>query len=574
MTLTLDSDDFQHAKAEFKRIWGYNDFRSPQGEIIQTLLTGRDALVVMPTGGGKSICFQLPALLQGGLTLVISPLVALMENQVAELRQKQLAAATLHSQIPKSQRQQTLQALAQGRLNLLYLSPETLFSESVWDRLLQPEITVRGLILDEAHCLVQWGDTFRPAYRRLGSVRPVLQQHQVEPLAIAAFTATADRATQDTLCRALQLRNPQKFLLNPYRPNLTLRVQCTWSPRQRWETVHHYILKQALQQTQPAHTKQAQTQPAQTQTVGHLNLAQGDRALAGSDRPQPDRTGSRYARSDRPQLDRPQPDRPNPQHTPPHQRTPSGLVYVRTRKDSEQLAQRLQRLGHKTCAYHGGLTAGERREIEAQWMADELPFVVSTNAFGMGVNKPNVRWVVHYQVPLLLAEYIQEVGRAGRDGQGAEALALVSEPTGWLDPSDRQRWQFFQSQQQKQYQAALKLAPKIPQQGRLETVIQQFPQAEIALGVLHSLDRLQWSDPFTYRLLQPPSGSPQSAAKTPPATWNPSQAMAHYLHSPQCRWTHLLQAFGFRPDRPRCGHCDNCLGQGHPRLPLLFQTNR
>jgi len=541
MTLDFNSSDFQRAKAEFKRIWGYDDFRSPQGEIIQTLLTGRDALVVMPTGGGKSICFQLPALLQDGLTLVISPLVALMENQVDELRQKQLAAATLHSQVPKSRRQQTLQALAQGRLNLLYLSPETLFSAPVWERLLEPGITVRGLILDEAHCLVQWGDTFRPAYRRLGSVRPVLQQHQAEPLAIAAFTATADRATQETLCRALQLRNPQKFLLNPYRPNLTLRVQCTWSPRQRWETVHHYILRQTLQHTQPAPAKPA----------GHLKLAQGDR-----DRVQGDRARS----------DRPRPDRPKPKP-----RTPSGLVYVRTRKDSEQLAQRLQRLGHKTRAYHGGLTAGERREIEAQWMADQLPFVVSTNAFGMGVNKPNVRWVVHYQVPLLLAEYIQEVGRAGRDGQGADAIALVSEPTGWLDPSDRQRWQFFQSQQQKQYQAALKLAPKIPQQGRLESVCQQFPQADIALGVLNSLDRLQWSDPFTYRLLQPQSQSPQSTAKTPPATWNPSQAMAQYLHSPQCRWTHLLQAFGFRPDRPRCGHCDNCLGQGHPRLPLLFQ---
>lgn len=510
MTLNSDSSNFQRAKTEFKRIWGYPDFRSPQGEIVQTLLTGRDALVVMPTGGGKSICFQLPALLQTGLTLVISPLVALMENQVAELRQKQLSAALIHSQLEKAQRQHVLRALEQGQLRLLYLSPETLFSPPVWDRLLQPQITVRGLVLDEAHCLAQWGDTFRPAYRRLGSVRPALQQHQQEPLAIAAFTATADRATQQTLCRALQLRNPQKFLLDPYRPHLTLRVQCTWSPRQRWERIHRYI---------------TQSQPR----------ANPSAATPG--------------------------DRPNPADRP-----SSGLVYVRTRKDGEMLAQRLQRLGHRTCAYHGGLTAGERRKIEADWLADRLPFVVATNAFGLGVNKPNVRWVLHYQVPLLLAEYIQEVGRAGRDGQAAEAVAFVSEPTGWLDPSDRQRWQFFQSQQQQQYQAALGLARKIPPQGSLAEVVDRFAQGAMALGVLHSLDRLHWQDPFTYRLL-PTTPIPA----TPPQTWNPSQAMAHYLHTSQCRWSHLLQAFGFTPTKARCGHCDNCLGQGHPRLPFVVR---
>ncbi|MGA1474004.1 MAG: RecQ family ATP-dependent DNA helicase [Prochlorothrix sp.] len=498
-----NSNDFQRARAEFKRVWGYDDFRSPQGEIVQTLLSGQDALVVMPTGGGKSICFQLPALLQTGLTLVISPLVALMENQVAELQAKQLPAAVLHSQLAKSQRQQALKHLEHGTLRLLYLSPETLFSPPVWQRLLQPTITVRGLILDEAHCLAQWGDTFRPAYRRLGSVRPALEQHQTDPLAIAAFTATADRSTQRILCRALQLRTPRQFLLDPYRPHLTLRVQCTWSPRQRWETIHRYLHQQRT----------------------------------------------------------------------PQNRTPSGLVYVRTRRDGEALAQRLRHLGHHTCAYHGGLTAGERRDIEADWMADRLPFVVSTNAFGMGVNKPNVRWVIHYQVPLLLAEYIQEVGRAGRDGQAAEAIALVSEPTGWLDPSDRQRWRFFQTQQQQQYQAALKLARQIPREGTLKAVTAQFPKGAMALGVLHSLDRLQWQDPFTYRLVDPPPSpaAPVRSAFPPRLSQpeNPSQVMAHYLHSSQCRWGQLLRAFGFTPTQARCGHCDNCLGQGHPRLPGL-----
>lgn len=159
-----------------KKIWGYPDFRPPQAEIIRSLLAQRDILIIMPTGGGKSICFQLPALLQPGLTLVVSPLVALMENQVKELRDRRLPAALLHSELPTYQRKQILQQLERQQLKLLYLSPETLLSAPVWERLCQPQVKINSLILDEAHCLVQWGDTFRPAYRRLGAVRPALLQ--------------------------------------------------------------------------------------------------------------------------------------------------------------------------------------------------------------------------------------------------------------------------------------------------------------------------------------------------------------------------------------------------------------
>jgi ATP-dependent DNA helicase RecQ len=167
-----DRSDWQFVLTAFQRIWGYPDFRSPQGEIVQCLLDKQDALVVMPTGGGKSVCFQLPALLSQGLTLVVSPLVALMENQVQELQQRQLPAALLHSELPADQRYQTLQNLA--KLRLLYLSTETLLSDPVWQKLCHPDLVINGLILDEAHCLVQWGETFRPAYRRLGAVRPAL----------------------------------------------------------------------------------------------------------------------------------------------------------------------------------------------------------------------------------------------------------------------------------------------------------------------------------------------------------------------------------------------------------------
>ena len=192
-----DRLSWNDVRNQFRHIWGYEDFRPPQGEIIHTLLQGTDALVVLATGVGKSICFQLPALLQTGVTLVVSPLVALMENQVQELHSRQLSAALLHNQISKPQRQKTLQALARNQLRLLYLSPESLLSTRVWDCLAQPNLPINGLILDEAHCLVQWGDTFRPAYRRLGTVRSHLLKSKPpgSKMAIAAFTATAAAST-------------------------------------------------------------------------------------------------------------------------------------------------------------------------------------------------------------------------------------------------------------------------------------------------------------------------------------------------------------------------------------------
>jgi ATP-dependent DNA helicase RecQ len=222
-------------RTTFKTIWGYEDFRSPQGEIIRSLLSAKDALIIMPTGSGKSICFQLPALLKTGLTLVVSPLVALMENQVRELRQRLLPAGLLHSELSTQQRKQTLQAIAKQQLRLLYLSPETLLSQPVWEQLSSPQLKINGLILDEAHCLVQWGETFRPAYRRLGAVRSALLQCKPSEtqIAIAAFTATADLAARQTVEQVLQLQQPDRFYSSPYRQNLQLQVLVIWTPKCR-----------------------------------------------------------------------------------------------------------------------------------------------------------------------------------------------------------------------------------------------------------------------------------------------------------------------------------------------------
>ena len=471
---------WQAVLAAFQQIWGYNDFRPPQGEIIRSLLTKKDALIIMPTGSGKSICFQLPALLQTGLTLVVSPLVALMENQVQELLERQQKAALLHSQLPSHQRRRTLQALEKQQLRLLYLSPETLLSPPVWERLSHPQLKINGLILDEAHCLVQWGDTFRPAYSRLGAVRPALLQ--LKPpgtkISIAAFTATADPPSQKIIEKVLQLQQPEIFRLNPYRPNLHLTVRIAWTPRHRKQQLLKFI------------------------------------------------------------------------HNRPNQ---WGLIYVRTIKNSEDLAAWLAEKSYTTASYHGGLGATERRDIENRWLSGQIPFVVSTCAFGMGINKSDVRWVVHYHAPHLISEYVQEIGRAGRDGKPAEALTLISEPTGWLDPEDKQRQQFFHQQVQQQQRTAQQLMKQLPKQGDVNAVTSEFRDAAVALALLHTSGQLNWLDPFHYTI--------DSEVKNKPITQLPgSKQMYQYLTTKKCRWQFLLNAFGFDQEAAnwRCGHCDNC----------------
>lgn len=466
-------------QATFQRIWGYTHFRPPQDAIIASLLQKRDTLVVLPTGGGKSLCFQLPALLQSGVTLVVSPLVALMENQVQELRQKQLPAAALHSEMLPHERRRVLKLLENQHLRLLYVSPEGILSPPVWQRLTASALVINGLVLDEAHCLVQWGETFRPAYRRLGAVRTALLATKPANthIPIAAFTATADPVAQRIIGTVLQLQSPQVVRLSPYRDNLDLSVQRVWTPRGRRQGLLRFI---------QAHPQQA------------------------------------------------------------------GLVYVRTRRDSENLAADLAQQGYRTAAYHAGLMAGDRRQIEADWIDNRLQFVVSTNAFGMGVNKPDVRWVAHFQTPCLLSEYVQEVGRAGRDRQPARALSLVSEPTGLLDPSDKQRSRFFSEQAQKLRQRAEQLAKQIPAEGSVEAVKQQAADGAIALSYLHSLGQLEWVDPFHYRLRSGTPTAAQGAAE---------KAMHRYLHGKGCRWQAILTQFGFRGDAEAmggCGHCDHC----------------
>ncbi|WP_017306384.1 RecQ family ATP-dependent DNA helicase [Spirulina subsalsa] len=477
-------DIWQTLQTQLQKTWGYSDFRPLQRDIIDCLLTGQDALILLPTGGGKSLCFQLPALLQQGLTLVISPLVALMENQVQELRDRQLPAASYHSETPKWLKKRTLHQLERQTLRLLYLSPETLLSPALWERLIQPHIRINGLILDEAHCLVQWGETFRPAYRRLGTVRPALLNHKPPGTAIpiAAFTATANPQGKNTICQVLQLRQPRLFTQSPYRGNLSLQVQNVWTPRGRKQRMLKFVQQQG---------------------------------------------------------------------------NSSGLVYVRSRQDSETLSQWFTAQGYPTLSYHGGYGAQERREIEQQWLGGKVPIVVCTSAFGMGINKPDVRWVVHFSPPLLLTEYLQEVGRGGRDGKMSYTLTLVSDRTGWLNPEDQQRDRFFHNNLRQQYRQAQQVMQKLPPEGDL-TQLDGLKGGAMALSLLHSAKLLVWLDPFHFQVK--PGNVQQALDRSYQQQQEYYQELRGYFRTSQCRWQFLMAAFGFQPDTAfRCGHCDNCL---------------
>ncbi len=472
-------------KAKLKQVWGYDDLRSPQGEIIECLLDDRDALIIMPTGGGKSLCFQLPALLSTGVTLVVSPLVALMENQVQELTEKGLAAGLLHSEISAAKRKQTLQALEQQQLKLLYLSPETLLTTPVWSRLCAPELKIDRIILDEAHCLVHWGETFRPTYRRLGSIRTTLLACKPPGtnISIAAFTATADPLAQQAIKKVLQLDRPAEFILNPHRVNLQLSVKQIWTPRGRKDQLTKFI--------------------------------------------------DQY----------------------PNQ---SGLVYVRTRDTSEELAAWLSARGDRTAAYHAGLSPQARRRIENEWLSGQLQYVVCTCAFGMGINKANVRWIVHFHPPVLLAEYIQEIGRAGRDGLPAAALLLVCEQSGLLYPEDRQRSKFFTESIDKYYDLATTLAKQLPTSGDVREIEGKFPHGAIALSLLHSIDELVWETPFNYR--RSTTGKVPDWRSIKAQQQSLFRAVPAYIKYSGCRWEYLLTAFGCQPKSQdwRCGNCDRC----------------
>ncbi|MCU0828086.1 MAG: DNA helicase RecQ [Tabrizicola sp.] len=320
-------------------VFGFPDFRPGQAEIVDAVLSGRNTLAIMPTGGGKSLCFQLPALCRDGVTVVISPLIALMRDQVRALRAAGVEAGALTSGNTEEETEAVFQAIDEGRLKLLYMAPERLASGGAVALLRRARCSL--IAVDEAHCVSQWGHDFRPDYLRIGELRRALK------VPLAAFTATADEETRsEIVARLFDGEPPATFLRGFDRPNIHLAFAVKSGPR--------------------------------------------DQIL-------------RFAAARKGQ---------------------SGIVYCGTRAKTEVLAQALREAGHAAIAYHGGLEADERRRVETRFQRDDGLIVVATIAFGMGIDKPDIRWVAHADLPKSIEAYYQEIGRAGRDGLSAETLTL------------------------------------------------------------------------------------------------------------------------------------------------------
>ncbi len=327
-------------RAALMQYFGYASFRGPQEEIIKTLLSGRNVLVIMPTGAGKSLCYQLPALLMPGTALIISPLIALMKNQVDQMQAYDIPAAYLNSSLTRAQQEEVRQSSLTGRIKLLYVAPETLATDH-FQELLQ-QLRVSFVAVDEAHCISEWGHDFRPEYRR---IRTLLRS--VPPVPMIALTATATPRVQADILENLEIQDAVIFRTTFNRPNLYYQISPKRSQQQ--------ILKEIVQ----------------------------------------------YVRA---------------------RRGESGIIYCHSRKRVEEVAKTLQTNGIKALPYHAGLDSTTRSKNQDAFLNEEVQVIVATIAFGMGIDKPDVRFVIHYDVPKSIENYYQETGRAGRDGLPADCI--------------------------------------------------------------------------------------------------------------------------------------------------------
>ena len=329
------------ARAVLEQRFGYSRFRVHQLKVLGPLLSGRNVLAVLPTGAGKSLCYQVPALLGSGLTLVVSPLISLMQDQVGALRRRGIAAAYVNSQLHADQRREILDAAIAGRLALLYCAPERL--ASLTKRLVAAQTPVSLLAVDEAHCITEWGNEFRPVYRRLGVFRSLLGRP-----ATIALTGSATPVARADILHVLRMPDADVVVTSFDRPNLWFGVQRVRNDRERFAIIRARV-----------------------------------RDAAGA-----------------------------------------SLIYTPTRRLTELVTRALLRTSVRAAPYHAGLSAGIRRRVLRAFLADQIGVIVATSAFGMGIDKPDVRQVLHWGPPPTLEAYYQEAGRAGRDGKASSCLIL------------------------------------------------------------------------------------------------------------------------------------------------------
>ena len=329
------------AISTLKQYFGYESFRPNQEAIVNTVLDGKDCLVLMPTGGGKSICFQLPALLLPGTCVVVSPLIALMKDQVEGLTANGVPAAYLNSSQLAAEENEVKQKVRDEKIKLLYISPEKLLSADIGYLLQEAKISM--FAIDEAHCISSWGHDFRPEYTQMGFLKKMFPQ-----LPIIALTATADKITRRDIVHQLGIPDAEQFVSSFDRPNLSLTVL---PGRDRFKVIDEFIRGKGNQ---------------------------------------------------------------------------SGIIYCLSRKGCESMAEKLRKNGHNAGFYHAGMTAESRSRVQEDFITDNIPIICATIAFGMGIDKSNVRWVIHYNMPKNIEGYYQEIGRAGRDGVKSDTILFHS----------------------------------------------------------------------------------------------------------------------------------------------------
>ncbi|MCI0435365.1 MAG: RecQ family ATP-dependent DNA helicase [Gemmatimonadetes bacterium] len=498
---TVEARGLQLARAALARHFGYDDFRGAQEEAVRAVLDSRDVLVLMPTGGGKSLCYQIPALVLNGLTLVVSPLISLMKDQVDALARRGIAATFINSSLPRTEADARLAASARGEVKLLYVAPER-FEADAFRRAL-PRLDVRLLAVDEAHCISEWGYGFRPSYLRLGRVRTVLR------CPVMALTATATPGVREDILLHLGLRRPVILARGFDRPNLG------WHVIAARDTAD----KDAL-------------------------MVRALRAVSSG----------------------------------------SAIVYAPTRRSVDSIADLLHHAGIRAAAYHGGAAAADRQRIQEEFVGGDRRVIVATSAFGMGIDKSDVRLVLHFAMPSSLESYYQEAGRAGRDGGAARCVLLHTY-------ADRFTHEFLIDQAHPPLEAvravwsALRgmtgtrevircdlhqLSRRVPLEGgarQLDSVLRLFAMvgaAEIHVnrsadrddGIRHirlAIDSRERDLPVDGRLLGRARERDRQRLE-----W-----MQRYVYTRGCRRAFILNYFGDGGALSRCTDCDRCARPGH-----------
>ncbi len=455
--------------------FGHKQFREGQQDIVEAVIAGRDVLAVMPTGGGKSLCYQLPGLLLDGVTLVISPLIALMKDQVDDLMSKDLPATYLNSTLSAGERNQRLRDCRAGKYRLVFVAPERMRSTAFRQSL--GEMNVVRLAIDEAHCISQWGHDFRPDYLRLGELRTLIGS----PPTIA-LTATATPRVRQGILEELQLTDPAVFIAGFERPSLTFSVRAVSGVADKLKAV----------------------EAAVNQTGG------------------------------------------------------SGIIYAATRKNVEEVAAFLKQKGVRVAAYHAGFSDAERESVQDAFMSGRVPVMVATNAFGMGVDKSDIRFVVHYDLPGSVEAYYQEAGRAGRDGEPADCCLLFQFP-------DIRIQEFFLEGANPSRQVLQEVFACIRDGQPATDAGSSQMAASTALGILERAKAIHRVQAGGFEAVT--DLSPEEL----PLDWSSLALKAQrdrerlstivgYAQSRSCRRQSLIQYFTGEAALPECGHCDVCLG--------------